>query len=789
MNGIGRDILHAWRGLLHQRAFTAAALMMLALGIAATSAIFATVQAVVFKLPFDDPDRIVTVHARGASGENLSISLDRFESWRQASDVFESVAAYALVSPVMTGRDAAVRLQAEAMTESMFTVLGVQPILGRNFRDDDGPVVVLSHAFWRSRFNADPGVLGQPILLDDVATTVIGVMPSGFDGPRSRPGDVWLPLSVATRRFENARGRPFSVSVLARLADGVDVQTARARIQAMQWDAARTRWTAHLETAREDFLYKDALSRMNLLAGAVALVMLMACVNVASLLLGRNVSRRRELAVRLAMGARPWHITRQIAIESLMLSGGAAVFGLLLAWWTVTAMVPLIPGWFPRIEQIRVDWGVAAFATLAAVICGLGVSVWPAWSASRQDLSAVMKSGERGNSARRARTALVVLEATLAMIVLTAAAMMVGSFNRLNPTSPGFDVADRTKFSIRVAGPRYRDPSARVAAVEEIAARLRALPGVVDASSVTHLPLTGTTTVFPVRVKGREEAGRTPTVHFRAALPNYLTLLGMPILRGRDLTPADAAGAQPVAVVNEALAARMLHGNDPLGSELVIDEPDGAVVRRIVGVVRDVRGSGNDLRPRLEVFVPYAQSPLTLASFVVRTRGADAQTEAGIRRVIGAFDAALPVDRVQTLRAIVEKSVDVQRLFARLMGVFGVVAVALAFVGLYSVTAWSVAQRTREIGVRVALGATSADLRRMVLRYGATVGATGAIVGSMCAFASSTWLESYLYGFDARQPILYGVLGVAFVSVVTLASYMPARRAMRVDPMIALRME
>jgi putative ABC transport system permease protein len=785
MSGLWRDLREAWRGLLHQRAFSAAALIMLSLGIAASSAIFAVVQAVVLKMPFDEPDRIVAV--RAAVGRDvLFATIDHFEAWRQATDVFESVAAYTLVSPVLTdGDDAALRLQAEAMTASMFAVLGVQPALGRTFRDDEPAVAVLSHTFWRTRFSADPAVLLRPILLDGIPTTVVGVMPAGFDGPRSRPGDIWLPLMP--RRPAGSAG----VSVLARLAPGVDRRAAQARLESMPWDAGgKTRWTARLDTAREDFLLAEAMEQVRILGGAVAVVLLMACVNVASLLLGRNISRRRELAVRLAIGANRWHIIRYMAVESLLLSAGAAAFGLLLAWWMVAAIVPLIPGSFPRIGEIRVDVGVAAFAALAASVMGIAVSIWPAWSASRQELADAMKSGERGNSggARRARTALVVLEATLAMIVLTGAALLVGSFLRLNPTSPGFEIADRTKFSVRFAGPRYRDRAARLAAVEELVARLRAVPGVTAASSVTSLPLTGSSASFPYRVVGAPVEQRPPTVHFRAALPDYLTLMGMSIVAGRDLSPSDGAAALPIAVVNEAFVARLLRGHEPLGAEISIDEPDGAVVRRVVGIVRDARIFGNDLRSRPEVFVPYAQSPLTLASFVVRTSGG-ASAEAGIRGAVASFDATLPVDRVQTLRAVAERSVTGPRFFALLMGAFAVVAVALAFCGLYAVAAWSVTQRTREIGVRLALGATPAAISRMVLRYGVTVGITGAVVGSASAFALTKVIESYLYGFPARQPALIGAIGLSFVLVVTLASYVPARRAMRVDPMEALRME
>lgn len=784
------EIRYAWRGLWRQPAFSAAAVLMLSLGIGAASAIFAAVQAVVFKLPFDEPDRIVTIHARGARNQVLSIPRQQFEAWRHASDIFEAVAAYTLVSPVMTGGDAAVRLQAEAMTPNMFSVLGVQARLGRTFRDDERAVVVLSDTFWHSRFGGDPDVLGHHIVLDGTTRTVIGVMPPGFEGPRSRPGDMWLPLSAAP---DADTARPFSLSVVARLANGATPAAARARLEDMPFDAAgSSRWTASVRTAREDALYEDALSRTNLLIAGVALLLVMACVNVASLLLGRNISRQRELAVRLAIGASRWQIMRQLAIESLILSMGAAVLGLLLAWWAASAMVPLIPLWFPRIAQITIDWVVAGFATLAAVATGFLVSLWPAWSASRHDFGTLMRPGERGNSggARRARTALVVIETTSAMVVLTVAAMLVGSFNRLRPIDPGFDYADRMKFSVRLVGPRYEEPEARVAAVDDLRMRLRALPGVVDVSSVTQVPLTGTTTVYPVHVNHEEASAtaRQPSVHFRAVLPNYLSSMGMPILKGRELTPADSANRLPVAVVNETLAARLLSGREPLDSELVVDEPGGTVVRRVVGVVRDVRWMGSDLRSRPEMFVPYAQSPLPLVSFVVRT-APGAPVENGIRRIVGTFDSTLPVDRIETLNAVLEKSVGLQRLYATLMTVFAVVAIALAFAGLYSVAAWSVTQRIREIGVRVALGATPRDVSRMVLRYGATVGLTGAAIGALCATAASRFLESYLYGFPARQPALVIALGLAFALLVTLASYVPARRATRVDPMVVLRTE
>ena len=786
MTGVRRDLRDGWRTLIQDRGFSAAAIIMLALGIAAASAVFAVLQAVVLKIPFDTPERIVTIVARDGQGESLPVTTTQFEAWRQASEVFESVAFYTLASRVLTGGDAALRVQGEAMSASMFSVLGVRPLLGRIFDDDEPAAIVLSHSFWRSRFSADPNVLGQVLILDGEPTTVIGVMPAGFEGPRSRPGDFWIPTSSRTT------GGAARVNVIGRLRPGVSISIATARIGATPWSTEGAgQWKPVLETARENFLYQEALSQIRIVGGAVALVLLMASVNVVSLLLGRNVSRSRELGVRLAIGATRWHLMRQLAAECLILSAAATLVGLVLAYWCVAAITPFIPLSFPRIGEIRVDRGVAAFAALAATTIGLIVSVWPAWAASRRDLATALRSGDRGNSRTtgRARTALVVVEATLGMVVLTGSALLVGAFNRLNPTTPGFELEHRTKFTVQLDAARYKDPAARVAAVRDIVERLRMQPGISGATAATSLPLTGSSAVFPVKVIGSEQTGRAPTVFFRAALPDYLNLLGIRILAGRDLSEDDTATSEPVVLVNEAFSARMLPGISKIGSTLVVDEPDGPVTRRVVGVVRDARLFGNDLRARPEIFVPYAQSPLKLTSFVVHHPGRDVDVEAAIRRAVGSFDSTLPVDRVQSLSAVAQRSVSLPRFFALLMSVFAAIAVALAFVGLYAMSAWSVTQRTRELGVRLALGARPADIRQMVLRYGTGVGLVGAIAGSVCALAASSLIESYLYGFPARPLGLIAVVAGSFVAIVTLASYMPAHRAMKIDPQAALRAE
>lgn len=789
-----RDLRDGWRSLARQPSFTLTAVVMLALGIGASSAIFTVVQAVVLKQPFEDPQRIVSIRgARRTSGEFRPVSWDQYRRWIDAPGPFEAVGAFALASPIGTIGGRVERLSAEVVSRRLFDVLGVGPALGRVFlADEDRPggpaAVVLSHHFWRSAFNGDPEVIGTPLALDGALATVVGVMPEGFDGPRSRARvDVWLPLGASQTEG------PAAIAVYARLAEGVSLEAARSRL-----DAARRGvegvddWRVDLRALLDDPLYAEPVSQMRILAAAVALLLLMACVNVASLLVGRNLSRRREIAVRLALGAARRDVVSQLVVESLMLSVAAGGLGLVVAGWAVAGIVPLVPPGVPRVSQMRVDPGVVAFAALAAVVTGLAVSLWPAVTASRTALTAGMKSGDRGSSARsrRARTALVIAEAALAMVVLAAAALMIRSFVRLNPSAPGFTLDDRLSFQLRLDAPRYADEDSRRDAVAQIAERLRGLAGVRSVTAATSLPLTGVSVVFPMRIAGAPpDPGRPPTIHHRAVLPGFLSNLGVTILSGRDLEDRDRAGGEPVAIVNEAFVRRLLPGREPVGVEVEVDEDNGRVVRRIVGVARDARIFGSDVRPRPEIYVPYAQAPFRLVYFVVQAAGPGVNLEPQVRAALREFDRGLPPDRVESLRAIAAASVEAPRFMAVLLGAFATLALLLACLGLYAVAAWSVAQQTREIGTRMALGARPADIRRMVLRYGGGVGLAGAAIGSACALASARALDGWLYGMPAQQPLLVAGLALTFQLLVLAACYVPARRAMRIDPIAALRVE
>ena len=780
MHGWGRDIRDAWRGLRTDRGFALAAVLMLALGAGTTSAIYAAIQAAFLRIPFDAPDRIVTIHARDASGDPLRIDRSRFVEWRTRTDVFERIAAYSLVSPVLSAEDGALRLQAEAVTADMFAVLGVRPVLGRTFEEGESGVVVLSHRFWHTRFAGDPRVIGQTLRLDGDPHTVIGVMPEAFEGPRSRPGDVWLSMAAASA------GTSQAVSVVGRLAQGVSPAAAGAALEALPWDASPRRWSARVTTAREDFLLMEVRDPMRVLGVGVALVLVMACVNVLSLLLGRNLARRRELAVRMALGATPWRIIRQLAVEALVLALPAGLLAVAVASGVVALMVPLVPGSFPRLALVRVDAPVVIFALLCTLCAALLVALVPAWSAARGSLTSATEAGGRATSraARRVRTGLVFVQAVLAMVVLATAAMTLGSLARLAPSRPGFELDDRTKFSVRLSGARYAAPAARVAAVRAIADALRGIPGVRAAGSVTQLPLTGTTTVFPLASPPLPSTARRAMVHFRAVLPGYFEIMGIRLIAGRDVRAAEPA---PVVLVNQTFATRVLPGVQPLGASIVLEEPGGPVTRRVVGIVADTRFSGGDLGAVPEAFVPYAQAPLALASFVVHAPGAGRQIEGAIREALVRIDPLLPLDRLEPMTDVAGRAVMAPRLLATLMTVFALAGLVLAFGGLYAATAWSVTQRTREIGIRMALGATPQQVRQMIVRFGAAVGLAGAAVGSALAFSATSLLASQLHGYDARQPWLYITTSTAFVAVLVLAASLPARRATRIEPLVALR--
>ena len=788
MDQLRRDVRDGWRSLTRDPGISLAIVVMLALGIGASSAIFTVVQAVAFKMQIHAPEAVVSLRgARSSERDFIGLTLRQHEEWIRGGGIFAETSAFALGSPVVTTSAGAERLSAELVTPELFEVLGTRPALGRVFTEaDHAPAAVLSHRYWRSAFGSDRSVIGRQLVLDSVSTTVVGVMPPGFDGPRSRNSvDLWLPLD----RAANSSTR---ITAYARLKPGDSLEAARARLDGLlpSWlgePGARS----DLRGLLEDPLYEDSMSQIWILVGGVALVLLIACLNVASLLIGRNLARRREFAVRVAVGADRVRVLRLLLTESALLSAAGAGLGLLLASWILSAITPLIPGTVPRVDRMQVDAGVAAFAIGTAALAALVVTLWPAWSVAGGDTSVSLRSGERGasRSGMRGRSLVVITEGALAMVALSGAMLLIASFQRLNPTDPGFDVADRTVFSIRFAGDRYGDERTRSAAVEAIAERLRAAAPTADVMVSSSLPLTNASGALPVRVvDGPVEVGRPPTIHFRSATPGFLTGMGMPILRGRDLDQRDG-GAERTAVVNQAFVRRMLQDREPLGVQVALVDGSRTLTHQIVGVVRDARLFGSDLQPRPEVYLPYHQFPTEGVYFVVHSPAGPGPSEERIRRAVATVDGSLPAHRVQTLEALVAGSVDLPRFLAVLMTGFAIVALVLALIGLYAASSWAVTQRTREIGVRIALGARPADIRRMVLRQGARIGGLGVAIGAGAALASASVLESWLFGMPSRQPLQTLVLAAGFIALVMLASYLPARKATAVDPQVALRAE
>ena len=791
MSDMLRDVRYSLRGTYREPGFALAAIVMLSLAMGASSAVYTVADAVMFKMPFDEPARIVG-HPRAGSRERQvrRIPSDRFEAWRTATDVLEATAAYGTSQPVLTSEIGAERLSAEVVTAGMFRVLDVPAQIGRVFVETDdrpgaSPGAILNDRFWRSHFSSDPAVVGRPIDLDGVPTTIVGVMPPGFDGPlSSNHVDLWLLLRLPVPPGS-------ALMVFGRLKKDVSVRAAEARLDGITRGLPGGNQVASwLEPITEDSLYIEARDKIRLLAGTVVLVLMIAYANVASLLLGRNLARRRELAIRCAIGAERWHLVRQLLVESVLLTGIGSAGGLLLASWTIRTVVPFMPASVPRVSEMHVDGSVLLFAIASALVSGAVIAVLPGIAAARVDLAGAMKSGNDASGTRRAarsRSALVIVETAVAIVVLSAASLLIAAFLRLNPTSPGFALDDRVTFSLGFSSARYVSAQARLALVDGLTARLESLPGVSSVTASSSLPLSGLSGAFPLRAIVSGSAVATPVVHYRAVSPQYLSKLDIPIVAGRDIDARDGAAAEPIAVVNETFGRRVFPTGAILGGQVEVDEPQGRVTRRIVGIAKDIRIFRFDLRPRPELFVPFAQSPLSGLNIVVHAPRPPVDLPERIRREAMALDPKLPLDQVTTLRAIADRSVDLPRFLALVMGGFAAIALVLAWVGVYAVAGWSVSQRRLEIGVRVALGATAGDVRRMILNYGAMVGAAGAAVGAAAAWLSAKMLETWLFGMPALQPRLIAAVALSFLALTVAACWIPARRAVQVDPMIVLR--
>jgi putative ABC transport system permease protein len=806
-----QDLRFAWRGLLRQKAFSATAVVALALGIGANTAVFSAVDAVLLKaLPFADPDRLVIVQ-EARTGEGSGLSYPNYRDLQARAGSFESMGVYASSDATLTSSsEAPLRVTAGIVSASVLPLLGVRPQLGRTFvaGEDafaEGRVVVLGDALWKRRFAADPDVVGRAVTLDGASFTVVGVMPAGFQFPvQNETIDLWTTVAVDAdpARYDGtiptSRGYTRYDGAVARLRPGVALATARAELAAIggalraQYRPTKSDWRLRATPALER-LVGATRPAMGALFAAVGLVLLIACANVASLLLARATARRGELAVRSALGASRPRLVRQMLTESVLLALVGGACGLGLAWGGVSVLAALVPADVPRIAGITVDWRVAAFTLAVSVAAGVAFGLVPALSASRVDLASAVKQAGRGGDASatgRWRYLLVVAEVALAFVLLVGAGLLVDGYARLLRVDPGF--ATERLFAARVALPEsdYPQRSARVVAFYgALVERVRALPGVTAVSVVQAVPLGGNDNSTSVEVVGSPRApGERTATGLRFVGLDYFRTMAIPRTRGRDFAATDDGTAPAVAIVNEAFVRRYLPEGDPLGRRIALGF-GGEGPKEVVGVVRDVRHAALAEPPAPEVTVPVAQFPLNALAVVIRTAADAPPVLPALEDAVHALDRNLPVSEAGPVAELMSRGVAGPRFAAWLVGLFAALALVLAGVGVYGVVAYGVAQRTREIGIRLALGGRAGLVLAAVVVQGMAPVAAGLALGGAGALLLASVLARLVYGGGIGAPAVCAVSAALLGGIALVACVVPARRATRVDPVAALRGE
>jgi putative ABC transport system permease protein len=811
LESLGQDVRYALRQLRRSPGFTAVVVLTLALGIGANTAIFSVVNAVMLRpLPFQDPGRlvrVVSVRLRDKAVDNASYP--DFLDWRSQNHVFERMAAFHTEGFTLTGRGDAAHLQGSIVSAEAFSLLGVKPLLGRTFLPaEDKPgtangadAVILSHRLWRERFGAEPGVVGQTIELDNQSATIVGVMREGFQFPiRTGHVDLWATIARDSENGERSmaaqRGAHY-LDVIARLKPKVTIAQAEAEMNTIisglnkQYPENAPRGARIVPEL--DQMVGDVRPALLVLLGAVGCVLLIACANVANLLLARATSRQREMAIRAALGAGKGRMICQVLSESLVLALAGGLLGILLALWATDFLVRLIPEDIPRLSTIHLDSHVLVFTIALSLVTGLLFGMAPAWQVSTSGLSESLKEGGRGATEgthrHRVRSTLVVTEVALAAMLLVGAGLLIRSLVRLERVDPGFNSHQVLTFKVELADSRY----SVVDAFRQIITRLNQLPGVRSASALYPFTLNGDEVDTTLDIEGRSlaEASR-PRTAYTWVEPGFFRTLGIPVLSGRDFTARDDLKATPVIIINQTLARRFFPNENPIGKRISTGIGNGykqPPMREIIGVVGDVKqeGLGADVAPA--AYVSVAQSPFDVLTFVVRTEVDPESVVAAARNEVTAVDKDLPIFEVKTLDQHVSESVAQPHFNTLLLGIFAGMALALAAVGLYGVIAYSVVQRTHEFGVRMALGAERQDVLRMVVGRGMMLTLAGVGIGLAGALALTRFLESLLFGIRPNDAPTFAGVFLVMLTVALLASYVPARRATKVDPLVALRYE
>ncbi|NOK04978.1 MULTISPECIES: ABC transporter permease [Myxococcus] len=820
MSDFVQELRHAARMLAKQPAFTLVAVFTLALSIAASTAIFSVVNAVLLSpLPFPEQERLVMAWTRLPGTPQWSVSPANFRDWREQGEVFEALTAFSHVPFNLSGDGTPERLRGASVSSNFFRVLGVGPMLGTTFQATEGEmgprhVVVLSHGLWQRRFGADARVIGRSVRLDDRSYEVVGVMPERFGLPAIAPGrvvptespELWVPAALqdipqlgSNAALDLSQSRDTSyLRVMGRLKPGVTLERAGGAMSAIaqRLEAAYPVSNRHsgivLVPLREQ-LVGNAQPVLWVLLGAVGLVMAIACANVANLFLVRATARRQEMATRMALGAGRGRLVRQLLTESVLLALVAGALGLLLAVCGLDGLLGLVPPELPRLDEVRVDGWVLAFTFCVSLGTGTLFGLLPALQASRPDLNAVLRQGGGGKltvGGQRSRGALVVGEVALAVMLLIGAGLLLRSLWSLQTVEQGFQDDSVLTWSVSLPSDTYPDEARQGALFQRVVEEVAALPGVRRAGAASDLPLGGAEIWMGLGIEGQApvEPSARASVGFQVVTPGYFQTLGIPLRQGRDVTSLDTRESQPVVLLNETAARRHFPGSDPVGQRIRLGD-DANVWLTVIGVVGDVHynGPGQEVRP--EAYVPALQRTFFFMSFVARTEGEPMALVPAVRSVMASLDKDLPVSTPRTMAQRVAESTARPRFVSLLVAVFAGLSLLLAGVGLSGVIAYMVRQRTREIGIRMALGALPSDVMRLVLGHGVRLALVGVCVGLVGAWATTRIMASLLFGVSATDPVTFGALAALVAGVSLLATWLPARRATRVDPQVAMRGE
>jgi len=804
-----QDIRYAVRKLSRTPGFTTIAAFTLALAIGATTAIFSVIDGVLLKpLPFRDPERVVRV-TNLRDGNRMVSSVPDFLDIRAQSKSYASLAALDNQAMNLTGGSEPERISAARVGATFWSLLGVTPQVGRGFAPNEDSqsaarTVVLSDGLWKRRFGGDRRIVGKTIALDGNSFTVIGVAPAGFSFP-DRP-DVWIPLVFAQDDLNpDGRGAHW-MGIMGRLAPNVTVTQATSELVTItrrleqQYPESNTNMSGAVIPMQE-YLVGDVRPALYVMLGAVAFVLLIACANVANLLLVRAASRESEMAVRTALGAGAWRLVRQLVIESVLLAMIGGVFGTLLALWGVDLLLSMAPNGLPRINEVTVNGSVLVFTAGVTAVTGVLFGLFPALHAARANVGGMLKEGMRGSSggvaSRRARNTLVMAEMALAVVLLVGAGLLIRSFSKLLAVDPGFRAERVVTFAIAAPDTKYGQYAQRRELVSNLVERMKRVPGAQGAAVVTGLPLSNIMMRTSAHIVGTppERPGERKSTDVAMATPGYFTTMGIPLVAGRDFTDRDGSGAPVVSIVNQEFVKRYFPNENPIGKRIELGwDQDTASTGgnmtlggEIVGVVANVKRRGLSQEVFPETYASYMQPTFSNFSVVVRSTADPSTVMAAIRAQMRELDRDLPLSDLRQLKELVAASVSRPRFYTTILGVFASIALILAAVGIYGVISYAVSLRTRELGIRIALGATGRQVSGLVLQQGVGLAIAGVAVGGAGAYWLTRLLSKLLFGVSATDPLTFVGVAALLTAIAAIASFVPARRAAKVDPLLAMR--